>query len=324
MRTVAALTFRLHRFEVLAVWLGSFILTAAAIVMAVRLQGVGVSPECFGNIDVHGTPNPSMAGCEAVLQRFAEIDAREVGVLYAILFVFPALAGLVLGTPAVSRELERGTAALPWTLDGSRWRWLAGRAALLLALLLVALAPLALATDYLQGVRHPAADPTMAFGDDVVRGGVLVAIGAAAFGIGVLMGLVLGRQLPSLIVAGLLSTSLFAGVTVVMDQWSASVAEVRGIEEGRPGDRSIDTRFQAADGTLVAMSDVLKLQPDRLHLPEGTIDDQWLNENYTEVSILVPRERYPQAVAIRSGLLVGGSLLALLGSLWLVERRRPG
>lgn len=323
MRTVAWITFKLHRFEILAVLIGAALLTAAALLISVRLEGVGVPAECFGQVDMHGSPNPTITGCETVLQAFGEIDGREASPLFAVLFIFPAAAGLILGVPAASRELERGTAPLPWTLGTSRWRWLGARSVVLVGLLLIGLAPLAIAGDHLQGTRAPTTDAAQAFGNDTVRGGVLVAVGLLAFGSGLLVGLITGRQLPGLIAASVVTGLLLTAGTLVMESWSMSVAEVREIHDGRAGDRPIDTRFESADGKLYALSEVLKLQPARPDLPAGTIDDQWLQANFREVSVLVPRERYPQAVGLHSALLAGiGSMMAA-AACWLVERRRP-
>lgn len=323
MRGIVRVTFKLHRFEIVAVLLGAAVLSVAALVVALRLEGVGVPAECFGQMDIHGSPRPTVPGCEPVLQAFAEIDAREASLLFALLLVFPAAAGLFLGVPAVSRELERGTAPLPWTFAGSRWRWLAKRGAILVGLLLLGLVPLAVAADHLQATRFPAVSAAEAFGNDAARGGVLVAVGSAAFAVGLLIGLIVGRQLPALILAGVAMAMALSGATVAMDRWSESVSEVRGIQEGRPGDRSIDTRFRSTDGRLFRLFDVLALQPARPDLPDGTIDDQWLQANFQEVSVLVPRERYPQAVLVRSGLLTGAGAIAVILALWLVERRRP-
>lgn len=140
------------------------------------------------------------AACADGLNRFLEIDQRMAAPFFAVMLVFPILAGLVVGVPAVSREVERGIAPLPWTLNGSRRQWLTVRLAVLLGALMVALLPLVPATDWLEAARSPLVQPAASFGDEGARGIVLLACAVAGFAMGVLVGLLLGRQLPGLIV----------------------------------------------------------------------------------------------------------------------------
>src|SRR5215210_8103320 len=116
------LTFKLHRFEALAVLAGGAVLTIAALVVALRLQAVGVPADCWAvQSAVPTEPSPA---CLRLLEAFFEVDNTEARRLFQSLTVFPIAAGVLLGAPAVAREVERGTAALAWTLSGSRRRWL--------------------------------------------------------------------------------------------------------------------------------------------------------------------------------------------------------
>jgi hypothetical protein len=320
--TVSRLTVRLHRFELLAAVVSALVLAAAAVFIRIQLQSIDLPPSCLGNGALHGIPSAS-AACADRLTRFFEIDQRMAAPFFAVMLAFPILAGLFVGVPTVSREIERGTAALPWTLDGSRRRWLAVRLAVLLAILTASFIPLALASDWLEAARAPFVQPTGSFGDEGVRGIVLVARAIAGFVIGVMVGLVLGRQLPGLIVGILLGATVLLGATAALDAWSAAVAVVRPVDEARIGDRALATRLRATDGTLYTFSQVDAMQPPRPDLPPDTVDEQWVQAHFEEVALLVPGDRYPQAVLLQLALLIGGSALVAGSCFAGIERRRP-
>ena len=62
-----------------------------------------------------------------------------VGILSAVATVTPFAAGIFLGAPLLSREIEHRTAHVAWSLSASRRSWLSRRTMPLLAVLLVAL-----------------------------------------------------------------------------------------------------------------------------------------------------------------------------------------
>jgi hypothetical protein len=316
------LTFRLHRFEILAVALGAALLTAAALVISWRLTSIGVPLTCFGQPDVHGATGSATSACLPMYTAFAEINGREADRLFAVLVGFPVLAGVLLGVPAVSREIEHGTASLPWTLSGRRKRWLARRVLILAAILLAALVPLGLAADGLEATRNPLADASRSFGSEGLRGGVLVARGVAGFGAGLLLGLVMGRQLPAMILGIVASVLILVGGLTAMAAWSLSAATHVPLDQPRLGDLSILAAYRGHDGRIVSMRDVPDLAPARPDLPPGAIDDQWIAANFAEVLLVVPGSRYGEEVAIHSALLGGVGVVAILASLVLIERRR--
>jgi len=319
----ARLTFRLHRFEILAVSVGAVLLTAAAIFIAWQLRALGVPLACFGQPDVHGATGSSDPACRAALDAFTEINEREAERLFAILAGFPVIAGMLLGVPAVSREIEHGTASLPWTLSGRRRRWVGRRALVLIGLLLVLLVPLGLAADALEAVRNPLADASRSFGGEGLRGGVLVARGMAGFGVGLLLGLVIGRQLPAVILGLLASCVIVVAGLLAMESWNERVATYVPLDAARLGDLSIRAALRGHDGQIVSIRDVADLQPPRPDLPPGAIDDRWIQANFDEVLLVVPGARYGEEVVVHSALLAGTGLLAIIASLILVDRRRP-
>jgi hypothetical protein len=319
MMTNARLTIKGERFEIVAAVLVAIGLTIACVIVAVRLRAVGVPLGCFSSA-LHDDAGPT-AACSAIFGRFAEIDQREAAVVFAILLVTPILAGILVGIPVVSRELERGTVWLPWTLDGSRRAWLLPRLVVLGGIVVLTQIPLALATDQLEAARVPLVNPTTSFADEGVRGAVVVARALAGFALGVATGLLIGRQLPALIVALGLAAVLLIGLTLATDAWSRGVAVVQPAGTAEVGDRPLATRLRDHNGTLYTFAEVDRLQPPNPSLPPGTVDDAWVSAHFEEVLLVVPRALYPVAVALQSTALVAASIAVLVASLAAIERR---
>lgn len=323
MRTDVRLTIKLHRFEIAAVAVVSILLAAAALVIAVRLHSLAVPLACFGEADVHGATGSAEPGCRSLYTAFAEIDNREAERLFALLAGVPVLAGLLLGVPLVSREIEHGTAVLPWVLSGQRRRWLVRRVVVAGTVLMLCMVPVALAADVLEGTRNPLVDASRSFGSEGLRGPVLVARAFAGFGAGVLIGAVIGRQLPAVIVglgAGLL---LVVGGLLVMERWSQAVATYVPLDSARLGDRSIRAAYRGHDGRIVSIRDIIDVQPPTPSLRPGALDDQWIAANFDEVLLVVPGARYGEEAALHSLLLVGLGVIGLGAAAAVVNRRRP-
>lgn len=322
MATTIRLTIKLYRFEIAAVLLASFALAAAALVVAGMLDGVGVPPACFG---YPGPSESEQAVCDALRPTFSNLGTLYAVHLLQAIGLLPIGAGLLLGAPLLARELERGTAPLPWTLSGARRRWLVTRAAILGVVLLVALVPVALASERLEGSWNPGVDPSRSFLDDNYRGPILVVRGIATFSVAVLAGLLLGRQLPALIVGFGASVIIVLGGLLIMDRWYDWTAVY---QVAVPGNQSyvghiMNLLRRAPDGRVMTDEEAGALAPPNPELPPGAIDGTWLDEHFEQVWLLVPGDRYPDAVTVHSGLLLTTGTLAGFASLLLVRRRRP-
>lgn len=322
MATTIRLTLKLHRFEIAAVLLASLVLAAAVLVVAKLLDDVGVPAACFANASPDGG---QPAACQALMETWSRIGSRYGVRVLQVIGLLPIGAGLLLGAPLLARELERGTAPLSWTLTGSRRRWLLTRAAILGVVLLVALVPVALASERFEASWNPSIDPAKSFLDDNYRGPILIVRGFATFSVAVLAGLVLGRQLPALIVGLGTAAVLVLGGLAVMDRWyvASAVYVVADPEHTGYADHVMDLRLRAPDGRIFTYDEAAAVAPQNPELPPGSIDGTWLDQNFTQVWLLVPGERYPDAVLIHSGLLLAGGGLAGLASLVLIRRRRP-
>jgi hypothetical protein len=317
------LTVLLHRFEIAAVAAGSIILTVASVVIAFRLGGLAVPIACFGEPDVHGATGSIEPACRAAYAAFAEMNDREAERVFAVLAGFPVIAGMLLGIPLVSREIEQGTAVLPWVLGGQRRRWLLRRVAIMGVILAGLMVPLALAADALEGIRNPLVDASRSFASEGLRGPVLVARATAGFGVAVLLGALVGRQLPAVILGLVASLVIVVAALAVMDAWGQSSAIYVPSDSARLGDRSILAAYRRKDGTIVSVRDIAALQPPRPSLRPGAVDDQWIAANFDEVLLVIPGSRYGEEAAIHSALLVLAGLIGVGGAAVVVDRRRP-
>lgn len=318
-RDTIRLTLKLHRIEVLAVLAGGTLLAIAAAVVALRLDAVGVPLACFAGDPsaISGAP----VSCERPLGLFQEIERREASRLFLVMGLFPIAAGVLLGAPVVAREIERGTAALPWTLGGSRRKWIARRIAVLVPVLLLALVTMALAGDRLEASRLPMLDPWASFADGSNRGGVIVARGVLAFVVAVLAGLVLGRQIPALIAGVVLASVLVGAGAAVMDRWAERSAVVVPLTETSNADHLVRLRYRSPDGRIVTFDEAVAGQPPRPDLPPGSIDGDWLDRNFEQVALVIPGPRYLEYVALHDALL-GAWAAVVLGSVLVVIAHR--
>jgi hypothetical protein len=176
-----------------------------------------------------------------------------------------------------------------------------------------------IAATELQRARQPAIDPLLSFDNASSRGLEVVAIGMLVFAGAVLVGAVLGRVVPSLILASIVGLFLVAGVFAAEMAWIPSQADVvdfRSAEAHQGGAIYIDQVIRLSSGELRSM---MEFQFDEN--TDGTVTG--LPAGATIVGIVVPGSRHPFVDAA-----VAGSMAVLTGLLFVltafvVRRRRP-
>jgi hypothetical protein len=319
MLTQARITFRLHRFTLLAVAAMLLLASVAALIVAAQLHATGVTPECLASI--RGIPFGGSAtpDCQIRAGEFSSIDAAWGSPLMGALGGIVPLAGLLAGVALVAREIEDRTAAVAWSLATSRTRWLFGRVAPVAAMLVVLFTFASIAATELQRARQPAIDPLLSFYNDSSRGLELIAIGMLVFALAVLVGSVLGRVLPALITAAVIGVLLVAGVFVAEQAWLPSQADIvdfRSAEAQQGGAYYIDQVIRLSSGELRSM---MEFQFDEK--PDGTVTG--LPAGATIVGIVFPGSRHPfvDAVLAASMALIAGVLFVMTA--FVVRRRRP-
>jgi hypothetical protein len=317
------LSFRLHRWEVLASAAGVAILAAAMLWFAWQLRTLAATdPGCLD-------PAGYAPGCTQLGQRFYELSSKAEWLSY-LSWLAPFAMGLVLGVPLVSREVEHRTAAIAWTMSRSRTWWLVGRAAFLIVVMVVLLTVAAVVGEALASATMPAQHLDRDFAWYGRRGALIVVRGLASLGIGVLVGAWLGRVLPALLVAVFASVLIFSAISLGMDRWIEGDAVVQKFDADRAGGRQLGERILLPKGELIDYGELQRrglayevIQDDLLWAKPEDIGHMDRLVGYDRY-LVVPGSRYPQIV-LREAAVVGGAAIVLaLATTFVVTRRRPG
>lgn len=133
----------------------------------------------------------------------------------------PVLLGSVLGIGVVAGEVEQGTARIAWALSERRLRWLWFRFWPIALIGVVVALPLGAATARLMDLTSPS-DIFM----HQMRGPVVALHLVVALAIAVLVGSVIRRVLPGLLLAILLTSVLFVGTARALQPWLREQAVV--------------------------------------------------------------------------------------------------
>lgn len=309
MRDSIRLTFRMHRFELLAIGIATLVLVSAAWYVAGRLDAVGYRP-CDEAME------SMLAQCEALGQVFFGIDQYQASPVLGFIAILPYAAGLFLGGPLIAREIERGTTRLAWSISPSRVRWYLARMLPVVAAVLGLTFAAGFAADHLVAARTPGLDIADAFDAYGTRGG-LVAMEALVMTAGAIgIGAVVGRVLPTIILALVLGSVGLAGVAKIHERYTASEAVVVDADRAGRGDRYVEQLLRLPDGRLVGWEELAQIDPEAMTSETGP--------DYPIVSRVIPGERY-RAVEAREAIVLGGIALVLLsGTAVIVQRRRPG
>jgi hypothetical protein len=311
---VARITLRLHRFELIAFGAALGGLAAATFLAAAYLAGLTPGPECLSTTE-------TTLACQRAQEAFSTAQGSLAGLLLTPLLLVTYATGLFLGVPVIARELERGTVRLAWWLAPSRGRWYLGRVLPILVAVVALTFAAGVAVDRFFAVSSPGIDVSKSFDGYGIRGGLLAARALFIFGIAVVVGSVVGRALPAIIIAALVATIGLVGGLQVQDRILRAEAvpiEVNANDEFGGygvGDKFIDQRFRLPDGTLVGYE----------YFGDGSPPtDEFGNVTYPTVNLVIPGERYRFVEAREALALAGAAIVALLLAAGVVARRRPG
>ena len=300
------LTFKQFRFEALAI--GGALLAVAAVlaVVAARLYAIDVAA-CSGL-------QPPL-DCAA---RRAQADG-----LFSLIFfghvlaaTLPVFGALVLGVAVVGRELERGTTTLVWPLARSRARWLGNRWLIVTATVFAAALIVGLAADAMhEASRTTRAGTTFDLVD--LRGWIIAVRAVMTFTLAVLVGALLGRTLPGLLVAMVVTVALVLGVDWTMGAWintQAVALDMNAVNDARITDT--DWRDMTT-GRVLTRLEYLAITPP----PDAPAD--WDAVTFEPIPIGVPGARVGDYLAVEGLILAGITIALRAGSLRVVERRTP-
>jgi len=310
------LTLRLGRFELLAfvvLVLGSVV---AAFVASAWVDSLRPAAECIPTtFGVYTEPPQSCKAAVAALNAWYSAQGGLPGLIGGLVVFLPLAAGLFLGVPIVARELERGTTRLAWTLTPSRLRWYVARLVPVLVIVAVISFAAGIASDRVMAANEPGIDLANSFAGFGSRGVLLASRAVFIFAVAVAVASIVGRSLPSIIIATVIVAVGLTGGGDVHQRILRTEAVPRESGQVLPGDMYIDQRFRLPDGSLVRW--------DHFGNDGNGQFDQDGNPMYPIVDLVVPGERYRGAETREALVLAGGSLVALTLAAFVVTRRRP-
>jgi ABC-type transport system involved in multi-copper enzyme maturation permease subunit len=155
----------------------------------------------------------------AALQRSGDLLSLWNATWLALLLL-PALAGVFLGAPLLAADLERGTHRLVWTQGIPRMRWLRGKLAAVFAAVLAGaallgcVAQLTIPTQWDSGATWLTTGVEWNFFDQL--GLALPTYLLFAVALGVAVGALIGRTLPSMMITGIVYVALRAAVATFL------------------------------------------------------------------------------------------------------------
>ena len=326
------LTYKQHRFETVAVVVLCLGAAIWALLDAWRLNSVGVPASCLESGRVpywNGTefgPSYLTETCQLYSQRFtAVLTSWDVGLVKSLGDFLPFVVGIVIGAPLVAGEIEQGTAPLSWALAGARWKWLAGKLAAALVLIVPLLLAAGLAADVLQGAATPGIDSHASMYNLTSRGVYFALWGVATLMGTVALGALKARTLPVVIVA--LIVCGFARLTWEPLQDAYFVNGMATLE--MPG-------VDSPGGLLVYQSSVLYLDGKvytgtacvltggltMCQYDPGSEPDP-MTPGPQPAWYVVTGDHYWQVVAMESAIMLAGSAAFGAFALFWVGRRRP-
>ena len=313
MPTQLRLLWRLHRWEGTFVIGGALLLSAAMAIVAWQLDASrDIVVGCYEQ------PAATLsAECRSAIE-WGNTLAGAIGILGAVATVAPFAAGIFMGAPLLSREIEHRTAPMAWSLSPSRPSWLAWRTVPLLVLLLVALLVLGQASAYL---HETAEEGELGFRQFGMFGPILAARGIAVFGVGILVGLAVGRVLPALLVTALAAVAIVGGMSIGRDLLMREEAVwVPMADQAEVVHMVFDQGFQS-DSTrhVISWDEAYSQYPDSFDPMTGEGGPPGM----TSVWKVVPPEAFGVYVAREIGALVALFLIVGVASLGLVRTRHP-
>jgi hypothetical protein len=325
--TWARLSFAQQRWEVVLLGLGVVIAIGVMLWMTSQLLGLTAAyPDCDFFLDEDQVALP--AGCDLASQSFFQSYSNaEIFLRNGWLFGFGV--GLIVGIPLVARDIEHGTAQLAWTLGRSRTRWLLRRVAFGVLVVVVLLAGLAVVTDLLGAAMQPNDDLGRSFHFEGNRGVIIVARGILALGVGVLVGAMLGRQLPALLLGLIVTGLLYGAVTIAVGRWNEADAIETWYDRDLGAPLFVGSGVKLASGERLSMGEFYGDGSEAFQSGDGklyaTAADAEAERDPIgrEYILVIPGERYPEIMARTSLVTAGAGVLLMIGAGLVTSRRRP-
>jgi hypothetical protein len=308
MLTATRLTYRINRFEINAIAMATVLSAAVSAAILTWMTSSGYAACVANDTDPPSVACLNLMGVGAWANKIASISMNLVP-------LFPYLAGLLLGAPVIARELDRGTARLAWSLGPSRMRWFAQRVLPMLIVTVVACFAIGVVAEWLVALYAPGVDLANSFAQYQQRGVLIATSGFLVAAVAIAIGSIVGRTVPTLILALLLGGASVFAITEVNAKLLVSEAVLLA-QNGTNSDLQVDSRFQLPDGRLVTWEELNAIDPTAMQSEFGP--------QYPYVALGIPGTRHREIEArIAVADIVAGLAFLGLGGV-IVARRRPG
>ena len=338
------IVYKQYRFEVLAVVALGLFFVVGSLINAAAFSGVHLPKDCdpytaqnmqYMTIGMGG-PQPTSECINASQQWLNIHNGLLMHLVPASPWFLPLVFGIVLGAPLVAREVENGTAAVSWSLAGSRRRWLVGRMAAMLLLIVPLLVAVGIASDVLEGAMNRI-DAWSSFLEYQGRGLPLVFWGIAAFAGTVALSSLTGRHVVTLLLATLICLTVRSGWDSVASRtYLQPVARVMAtteqlktgeVEVNWGADLILDQRqYLHGEPWFGDINAFFNAHMVNTLNPDGSMSGT-LDVPQSEVPVSIPfgisHDMYWPIVAVNGGILLAGSLFCVGVGLFWVGRRRP-
>ncbi|MEA2520286.1 MAG: hypothetical protein QOF49_2366 [Chloroflexota bacterium] len=307
MLTATRLTYRINRFEIRAILVTTALSVAVSAIVLTWIRSSGYI-ECVNASDSPSVACLGLQGIGGWATRIARMSSQLAG-------FFPVLAGLLLGAPLIARELDKGTARLAWSLGPSRLRWYVQRVLPILVVVTATAMVIGVVAEHLIALFEPDVDLASSFIGFHNRGVILATSALLLASVAVAVGAVVGRQIPTLLLALILGGATLLAIGEV--DRKLLVSESVRLTGDNPYSNDLVTdqgRFELPDGSLVTWDELVANDPTVL---EAGYD-------YPYVEFGIPRERYREIETREAVAEVVLSLGFLAAGAVVVGRRRPG
>lgn len=307
MLTATRLTYRINRFEIRVILIATAlsVVVSAAVIGWIRSSGYLA---CIVSVDAPTIGCLQLQDVGAWVTRIATLSTQLVP-------FFPFLAGLLLGGPLIARELDKGTARLAWSLGPSRGRWYAQRVLPIVVVVVSTAMIIGVVGEQLIALFAPDVDLANSFVGFHLRGVLIASAALLVVSIAVAIGSIIGRPVPTLVLALALGGATLVAVTEVNQRMLAGEAVRLAEESGYPNDLVVgEGRFELPDGRLLTWNELTAEDPTIFERPF----------DYPFVTFGIPGQRYREVEAREALAHVALSLVFLGAGAVVVGRRRPG
>jgi hypothetical protein len=342
MFAAALVTLKLHRFELAAAVIAALAVAFWALVTESRLDALNAPQACVQ--DWLNSPNAD-AACAGVMHSWGQILGEAEGLFegegvipLSAMGMLPFAMGLLGGVPIVAAELEGRTAQTAWSLSGSRVRWLIRQIAPVGLLLGASISVAALTAGAVVG--DDIAWGTPAWIHIGIHGPLVLIRTFSAFGLGLMVGALVGRTLPAFILGAALSFAILFGVGIARDGWLDRLppiviggpSQTTGEPVMLPRAETTGWAWRTPDGQDISMEQGLARVPKKVSMQDADTEPGsqpahslgWLYDQGYLPLVLGVTEEMALGWQIYDGLAFGAiGVLSVAGTGVLVNRRRP-